>query len=208
MISNNIKNLVFDFGGVLVQLNLNRCISAFSALGFNDVEKHVGACSKDGFFQDFELGNISQQEFCDKIANLCSKPVTNEQIISAWNSFLDGVPDYLMNALIELRKHYRVILLSNTNEPHWIYSCREYFSHDGYSVDDHFEKIFLSYKMHKTKPDTAIFEQMCSEADLIPEETLFLDDSKANCMAAESLGINARHITPGEDWRVLFDMNN
>ena len=204
MIDRKIKNLVFDFGGVLVQLNMKRCVERFAALGFTDVEKYVNAYSKEGLFQELELGNVSVPEFCSEVAKHCSDGVSDSQILDAWNSFLNGVPAHLMNALIDLRKDYRVILLSNTNKPHWDFSCREYFSHDGRSVEDHFEKMFLSFEMHVTKPDAQIFEQMCAQADILPQETLFLDDAKANCAAAEKLGINTHLITAGEDWRNLF----
>ena len=106
---------------------------------------------------------------------------------------------------MELRGKYMVYLLSNTNSIHWDYVCNNAFNYRGFRVNDYFEETFLSFEMHLAKPDKAIFEKVLHEANLLPEETLFIDDSEANCKAAEELGIHAHHYHIGEDLSKIFE---
>ena len=98
-----------------------------------------------------------------------------------------------------------VYLLSNTNSIHWDYVCKNAFNYHGFRMDDYFEETFLSYEMHLAKPDKAIFEKMLNDANLLPEETLFIDDLQANCKAAEEVGIHAHHYHIGDDLSKIFE---
>ena len=200
-----IKNIIFDLGGVLIDLNFQRAIEAFSKVGFTDMAHEIQSFNREGLFMDLELGNISTTEFYKAIQQKASLPVALEQIADYWNLILLDIPDEKLELIRELRKHYTVHLLSNTNEPHWTFICRNYFEKGGYSVVDYFEKTFLSYQMHLTKPGKAIFEKVLSEANLLPEETLFIDDSEANCLAAQEVGIHTHHYHIGDDLKELFN---
>ena len=153
---------------------------------------------------DLELGNIRTEDFFKAIQKKANGALSLEQIADYWHLILLVIPQEKLDLIRELRKHYTVHLLSNTNEPHWEYICQTCFNKDGYTVNDYFEKIFLSYEMHLAKPDKAIFGQMLHEAQLVPEETLFIDDSEANCQAASELGIQVHHYLIGEDLRNIF----
>ena len=200
-----IKNIIFDLGGVLIDLNFQRSIEAFSKVGFTDMAHEIQSFNREGLFMDLELGNISTTEFYKTIQQKASLPVALEQIADYWNLILLEIPDEKLELIRELRKHYTVHLLSNTNEPHWTYICQNYFEKGGYSVGDYFEKTFLSYQMHLAKPDKAIFEKVLSDANLLPEETLFIDDSEANCMAAQEVGIHAHRYHFGDDLSKIFE---
>lgn len=199
-----IKNLIFDFGGVLIELDRQRCIRNFEQLGIQHTEHLLDLYRQADFFQAHETGRISNEEFRENLRSKADRALTDAQIDEAWNSFLGTIPTYKLDALLQLRQHYMVYLLSNTNELHWQWACKHAFPHKGFRVEDYFEQIFLSYEMGVSKPDTRIFQQVIDETGINPTETLFFDDSAANCQAAEKLGIRTHLTRPNEDWRELF----
>lgn len=199
-----IKNLIIDFGGVLIDLDRQRCLDNFSKLGMSDVESLLDIYHQQDFFQKYEKGLITTAEFRDVIRSKTEKPVTDAQIDDAWNSFLMNIPSYKLDLLLNLRKDYVVYLLSNTNELHWEWSCKHVFPYKTFRVEDYFEHIFLSYKMKMAKPDAGIFQKVLDETGIVPQETLFIDDSDANCRTAEALGISTYTPKAHEDWSHLF----
>lgn len=199
-----IKNLIIDFGGVLIDLNRQRCIENFKRLGLPDVEVVLDIYHQQDFFQKYEKGLITSAEFRDVIREKIGKPVTDAQIDDAWNSFLVSIPAAKLDLLLNLRKDYVVYLLSNTNEIHWQWSCQHAFPYKTFRVENYFEHIYLSYEMNMAKPDAEIFQKVLDDTGIIPAETLFIDDSAANCRAAEALGITTYTPIAGEDWSHLF----
>lgn len=199
-----IKNLIFDFGGVLINLNRQCCIDSFKALGLSHVENLIDPFAQQGIFMQLEKGLITLAEFRDQIREQIGKPVTDEQIDGAWNNFLVDLPTYKLEALLKLRERYLVYLLSNTNQIHWDWSREHVFPYKGFHEKDYFEEIFLSYEMNLAKPDVAIFEAVLEATGIQAKDTFFIDDSEANCKSAESLGISTYLCKPGEDWTILF----
>ena len=204
MLDGHIKNLLIDFGGVLIDLNRRRCLEHFRQLGMPDVEGLLNDYRQEGFFQLHEKGLISDADFRGRIRQAAGRPLTDEAIDEAWNSFLDGIPAYKLDFLLELRNRYNVCLLSNTNAIHWDYACAHDFARDGHRVEDYFDRIYLSYQMKMAKPDAEIFQAVLDDTRWTPEETLFIDDAEANCRAAQSLGIHTYTPQAHEDWRHLF----
>ena len=204
-----IKNLVIDFGGVIINLTRNRCIEAFESLGVANIrEQIVNNYQHKDLFMKIELGSITVAEFRDGIRHLTRQPLTDEQIDAAWIAMLDDVPDYKLDLLLDLRKRYNTMLLSNTNEIHWEWSDKTCFSYKGHHASDFFNHIYLSYRLHLLKPDAEIFEYVLQDADIRPEETLFIDDAVPNCRTAESLGFHTYTPQPREDWSHLFGIMN
>ena len=201
----NIKNLIFDFGGVLVDLNQSRCIKAFSDLGLN-VVPYLNSYLSQGIFLNMELGEISPKDFWEEVRILFHSPdLTDGQLTDAWNSMLETIPVERLEKLRELRKRYsKVFLLSNTNVLHWEKGKR-LFTVEGKTVNDYFDRIFLSCDLHLSKPDTKIFEKVLHKTGVLPEETFFIDDSPENCKAAESVGISTFCSRSGGDWLELFN---
>lgn len=200
-----IKNLLFDFGGVLVNLDRSRCLDHFRQLGVPHVETLLDVCHQQGVFLQHEKGLVSDAAFRDYLREQADNPtLTDGQLDDAWNSFLTDIPGYKLQALLELRSRYHVSLLSNTNGIHWQWSVERLFPYGNHRVNDYFEHIFLSYEMKLAKPDPAIFCEVLRCTGYVPEETLFLDDSAANCRAAEALGIRTYTPQAHEDWRSLF----
>ena len=136
-----IKNIIFDWGGVLIDLNLEGCISAFEQAGAVNVRNLLTGTNELGFFRDYECGNISTPEFRAAIRKYISQPLTDEEIDRMWNMELLTVPEEKLHLLAELSKSYRLFLLSNTNELHWEYGSRQAFCRNGKDYKTYFERI-------------------------------------------------------------------
>lgn len=199
-----IKNIIFDFGGVLINLDRQRCINNFKQIGLDNVEDLIDPYAQQGVFMKLEKGLITSATFRDVIREQIGDFVSDKRIDAAWNSFLVDLPTYKLDALLKLREHNLVYLLSNTNDIHWKWSCKNVFPYKGFNEKDYFEELFLSYQMELAKPDIKIFEAVLEKTGIEPRETFFIDDSEANCRTAELLGITTHLCKPGEDWTVLF----
>ena len=204
MKSKGIKNLLIDLGGVLINLDRQRCIEHFQKLGLQNVDALLDIKNQDGLLMQQEKGLITPAEFRDGVRKMIGKAVSDKQIDAAWNSFLVDIPDYKLDLLLKLRTKYVVYLLSNTNEIHWKYACHNLFPYRTFRVEDYFEKAYLSYEMHMVKPEADIFKAVIEDAGIEPQETLFIDDSEINCKAAQELGISTYTAKAGEDWSHLF----
>ena len=204
MRTKGIKNLLIDFGGVLIDLHRERCIDNFKKLGLENIDEYLNIYHQKGIFLEQEKGLITPAEFRNGIRELLGRVVSDEKIDAVWNSFLGEIPRYKLDLLLKLRERYVVYLLSNTNQIHWDWACKHTFPYRTFRVDDYFEKKYISYQMKMAKPDLEIFEAVLEDANILPEETLFIDDSLANCKAAESLGILTYTPAEGEDWGHLF----
>ncbi|PKP00542.1 MAG: HAD family phosphatase [Bacteroidetes bacterium HGW-Bacteroidetes-8] len=194
-----IKNIVFDLGGVLVGLNRGACEEAFRQIGFNDFGKILNEYVQGGFFLEYEKGEISTEEFIDIIRSYIDpqmrESVTNTQIVDAMGAFLEDIPGYKLDYLIELNKRYRLFMLSNTN-PIAIEIVRPLFLTRGIPIESYFEELFLSYQMKMAKPDDVIFENVIKSAGLDASQTLFVDDSPLNIETAKRLGFKTLLYSP------------
>lgn len=199
---NGVKNLIIDFGGVIINLTRNRCVEAFESFGVPNVRDCI-LNSKDLFMQ-IEQGTITSAQFRDGIRHLTKQQLTDEQIDAAWIAMLDDIPVYKLDLLMKLRSQYNTMLLSNTNEIHWQWAEKNSFTYQGHKAEDFFNKIYLSYELKMLKPNADIFEYVLNDACIDPAETLFIDDAIPNCRTAESLGVRSYTPQPREDWSHLF----
>ena len=197
---NTIKNIIFDLVGVLVGLDKQRCVEAFWAIGGRNIAFYVDEQRTEDLFYDTEVGRMGEEAFCDEVRRLTASTADNDQIVWAWNQLLTTIDDQKKVRLLDLSTRYRLFLLSNTNEMHWRFCRDKLFPYNGKGAEDYFEGIFLSYEMHLIKPSKEIFQQVLDEALLVPEETLLIDDTAANCESASKLGIQTLHETTGRDW--------
>ena len=200
----NITTLIFDFGGVLINLDINQCIFNFKQLGLNNFEQYLGNFAQSGFFMKLEKGQISAEEFRNEIRKLSSNPLTDTQINEAWCSFLIDIPTVKLNMLLELRKKFRVILLSNTNIIHFPDSEKKLFLKTGKNMSDYFDKCYLSYEMKMAKPDKKIFENILASENVEANECLLLDDGLKNTEQAQKLGMQTYLVSEHEDLSFLL----
>ena len=203
-IKNIIKNIIFDWGGVLIDVTLDRFLAECKAAGISFEDKEITKTHKTGFFLEYELGNISDDDARNELRRRAGKDISDAEIDRIWNTMIDSIPEEKLELLCRLKDKYNLYILSNTNAIHWDNVAPEVFSYKGLGIDDFFKRVFLSHEMHLAKPDTAIYQKALSEAGIKAEETMFIDDSKVNCDAAQSVGINAVHYIPGEDLSLIF----
>lgn len=201
----NYKNIIFDLGNVLVKLDEAATMRAFEALGWPKKD-HIREYAEGlKLFQAMGVGLMSNQQFFDAFRATTHSNVTDQQITEATNAMLLYIPEEKKSKLLQLRKEgHRVFLLSNTIDLHWQYCKKNLFPMDHYSVDDYFEKAFLSQEMHMKKPDDEIFQQVINDATIDPNDTLFIDDLEVNCEAAERNGIHSFQNKDFDDWMKLF----
>ncbi len=200
----NIKNLVFDLGGVIMDLKRERCVEALEALGMKDAESMLGLYKQTGPFLELEEGKLSPAEFRDAMREKIDGDVTDGQLDNALNKFLVGIPLERLRALKKLRGKYKVFMLSNTNPIMFDSKIKECFRADGLEVDDYFDGLCLSYKAKCSKPDSRIYLNMVDKFGINPEETLFFDDSQKNLDAAEKIGFKTYLVEPGTEFIEAF----
>ena len=202
---NHITTLIFDFGGVLIDLDLERCIQGFKDLGVKDFGNNLNNYGQKGFFLEFEKGHLSIEQFRDEIRKQAQIPLTDTEIDEAWCLFLCDVPDRKMEILLELKNKFRLLLLSNTNPLHINKPAKNEFARFGLDIRDVFDKCYLSYEMGMAKPDAEIFQAMLADAGVTPEECLFLDDGFKNIEQAAKLGIQTYLVEANEDLGFLTE---
>ncbi len=208
--SKKIRNLLIDFGVVLIDLDRTRCLHAFEELGIQGMDALLNSTHQEGFLNEFERGVISPSEFCEKVRSQlkgAQPDISDRKILAAWNSFLVGIPSYKLELLLRLRKDYRLLLLSNTNQVHWQWSCTNVFSYQGHQVQDFFHDIYLSFELHVEKPRKEIFEWVLEDSGILPEETLFIDDSDLNCKVGQAMGFHTYTPVSHEDWNQALQLN-
>lgn len=199
--------LLFDFGGVLVDLDRSRAERAFDRLGF-DIRPFLGTYRQAGVFSLMERGEIGIPQFCNEIRSLARNPrLSDADIIAAWEAYLTQVPAERLEMLLKIRRHYSVSVLSNTNEIHWRQARDCFFNYKGLTVDDFFDHQFLSYKMGLEKPAPALYAQVAQAMQVPPSEILFFDDSEVNCEAARQCGFHSLLAPAQSGWFHYFDEN-
>ena len=193
----NIKNIIFDYGNVIFDIDFKIAQASFKKLGITDIENFFAHKAHNQLFDDFETGAISPAEFREGIRKAANKPeLTDAQIDEAWNSLLIGTIQENHDVLLKVKDQYRTFLLSNNNEIHydWIINyLKTTFNLNNY--DTYFEKAYFSQHMKLRKPNTNIFEQVLKDNHLNPAETLFIDDSPQHIEGAKKVGLNTLLMT-------------
>lgn len=202
-----IQNIIFDLGGVVIDLDRQRAADSLQALGVADADQRLGQYVQKPPFLELETGRITAGEFFDELRHICavSRPgsaVTDRQLADAFNAFLVDLPVRRLARLRELRMAgYRIFALSNTNPVMYDSWIADRFRQEGGNICDYFDGIVTSFQELTCKPDPAIFQTLLRRYGLQGAQTLMLDDSEANCRAAAECGIHALRIgyTPADD---------
>ncbi|HLK28259.1 MAG TPA: HAD family phosphatase [Puia sp.] len=201
-----IKNIIFDLGGVLINLDNKLTERAFVDLGVKDFSKYFGHGFAASFFKEYEIGKISDEEFISELKTLGNLDVPDSLIIKAWDALLLDFPKERIELLKKLRNKYRIFLFSNTNALHMI-TVRKIFA-DTFpndTLDEHFERAYYSNVLGMRKPDVASYLHITNENNLIPSQTLFVDDAFINIKGANAAGLKGYFVEPGKsildaDW--------
>ena len=195
----NVKNIIFDLGGVIMEIDVKQTLNAFSDLGLKNIHEMFGHGFAASFFSDHESGKISDEVFLEEIKKLLTGEISDEAVITAWNALLLCFPPDRIALLRELKSRYRLFLFSNTNAIHQkkfreIYQAS--FPGEG-TLEDLFEKAYYSHSLGHRKPDLSGFELIVTENGLDPKKTLFVDDAFINAEGAIKAGLKAIYLPPG-----------
>lgn len=202
---NRYKNIIFDLGGVILNIDYDLSVQAFRKLGLDNFQEHFSQAQQKHLFDQYEKGLISSDEFRTELLKHFNDSVSTADIDNAWNALLLDLPEERLNVLRAAKSTHRTFLLSNTNEIH-INEFNRYLNRT-FGLNDltsFFEKAYLSYEIGMRKPDREIFQFVLDQNGLLPEETLFIDDSKQHIDSAQTLGINTYWLTNGKTIVDLF----
>jgi len=203
----NIKAIIFDLGGVILDISVDKTRRAFEQLGVEEFEKMYSLKDANHLFQKLEEGKINDQEFYDEFRKSSGKKIRDDEIKSSWNSLLLQFRTGTLVALEALKKKYKLFLLSNTNLIHHHAFNKIFETQVGKgSLDSYFDRAYFSYQIGYRKPEPEAYEYVLKENNLSAIETLFIDDSLQNCDAAQKLGMQVIQLIEGmrvEELRML-----
>lgn len=192
-----INNIIFDLGGVILNINYELTAMAFKQLGITNFDKLYSQAQQNHLFDHLEKGIISNHDFRSELRKVANLEISDEEIDTAWNAMLLDLPKERIDILNAAKKNYRTFLLSNTNDIHYkAYEKDLYQSHGIKSLASLFEKQYLSHQIHFRKPDAEAFEFVLKDAHIKADETLFIDDSIQHINGAKKLGIHTFFMEP------------
>jgi len=194
----NIKNIIFDLGGVIVDLDTSKTIGAFSELS-GLPEGDIWKMAEESIFQQYEKGEIESETFREGLRQLLNINSNDNIIDKAWNAMIGNTPIHRLEWMSSLQQQFRVFILSNTNHIHINYVHDTLNTNYGIeNFTNHVEKVYYSQLIGLRKPDKEIFEFVIDQNNLEPQSTLFLDDNSDNIKGAESIGIQTAQVAHPE----------
>lgn len=204
MIQSNIDAIIFDFGGVLINLDYQLTIDAFKSLGVENFDELYSQATQENLFDDIETGTINSDEFVAGLLSYLPHGSTEKDVVAAWNAMILDVPIASVELLQSLKGKYKVFLLSNTNVIHLPHALQQWNKTSSIALEECFDHVYLSYIMGMRKPDREIFDTVCQIEDLNPANTLFIDDSIQHIEGAKQFGLQTHHLESGQSLTELF----
>jgi putative hydrolase of the HAD superfamily len=201
----NIRNIIFDLGGVLLNIDHQNTINAFQKLGVKDFSQVFSKTTQNTLMQDFERGALTEALFRKHLTDRIGSEIDHTLIDLAWNAMLLDFPESRFRLLLKLKSQYQLYLLSNTNSIH--YSAFQELICKTYPIqllDDLFNKAYYSHLIGMRKPDAEIFQFVLQDQAILPEETLFIDDSPQHIDAAKLLNIQTHHLLDNEEVSIIL----
>jgi len=193
----NISTIIFDLGGVIMDIDVKQTLHAFSGLGIKNIHEYFGHGFAASFFSDHEAGRLSDEDFLKEIKKLLTREVSDESVIDAWNALLLRFPPERVELLRSLKSKYRLFLFSNTNAIHYDKFSEIFRRAFGSNLEDLFEKAYYSHSLGHRKPDRTGFDLIIQENGLDPKQTLFVDDALINVEGAIKAGLKGLYLPPG-----------
>ena len=199
-----IKAIIFDMGGVLVDLDIEDCKKVFKeTLGYNDIDQIIDACHQKGIYGDLEEGTLSAEEFRSIVLAGSRPGSVPEMVDEAMSHILVGIQPYKVQMLKKLAQEYDLYMLSNNNAICLPYS-RAMFADAGIPLEDIFKKCFFSFEMKALKPSAAFYKEVVEQIGMPAEEMFFIDDSQRNVDGSIAAGLPAVYYEPGTDLEALI----
>lgn len=201
----NIKNIVFDLGNVLLNLDFEASIRAFQKLGLDSDVVNRQQAYADPVFYELETGRTTPEEFRKQVRRILNNPAaSDQQIDDAWCAMIRDVPGKRVELVKKLAKNFNVYLFSNTNAIHISRLHGEFREMYGIEFPSLFEKDFYSHELHERKPDLASYTKVIQLSGIIPQETLFVDDLEKNISGAEKAGLRTFWLKEGLEVAEVF----
>lgn len=198
------ETIIFDLGGVLIDIDYQATAHAFHDLGVEDFNIHYSQFQQNSVFDAFEKGEISGQHFINKLLKVVPKGITPNQIVRAWNAMLGNFPLKKIELLKRVGQTHKTILLSNTNDIHMPIVYKNWSKVSASPFHKTFDQVYLSFEIGKRKPDIDTFQWVLQENNLNPENTLFIDDSPQHIEGAKSVGLNTHFYQNEAGFYALF----
>ena len=191
--------IIFDLGGVVINLDYYKTTRAFEALGLENFGEMYSQAAQTGLFDDFEKGKSSVPYFLNKLINFLPTCTTANQVVEAWNAMILDFPIENLQLIERLKLSHKTFLLSNTNEIH-IQKVHQHLQlvSPHKTLHPYFEKVYFSSDIGMRKPDAEIFEFVLNENKLDPAKTLFIDDTEQHILGAQKVGIQTYHLGKNE----------
>lgn len=197
MVTAGIKNIIFDLGGVIINIKFQRALDAFQQLSKSGKVLEFTQQQQSALFDAYETGQISDAEFRAGLRKHYELEASDEEIDAAWNALLLDIPAERIELLRALGQKYRLFLLSNTNAIHWVKFTQIVADNFNIpSLDSLFEKTYYSHLIGQRKPDAIVFEQILTQHNLLAAETLFVDDSIQHIEGAKTVGLRTLFLAP------------
>ena len=194
----NITTIIFDLGGVVLDIDYHLTQKAFEDLGLTNFQDHFTQAAQSGIFDDYEIGAISSAHFINKVLEFMPEGTNPNKVVHAWNAMIKEIPAENLTLLKQLREKYQVIALSNTNELHIEYFEGKLRKHGkDLHMTDYFDFAHYSSQLGMRKPNPETFQHVCDLHKLDKTKTLFIDDTIRHINGAEECGLNTFHFTDG-----------
>ena len=194
MEKNSFDAIIFDLGGVIINLDYQLTIDAFKNLGLANFDEMYTQAKQSNLFDDFETGKISSQHFINSLLPYLPSGVSANKLVHAWNAMILDFPKERLDLLDKLKSNYRIFLLSNTNDIHLQAVKRSLANTTDRKLESYFEKVYLSHEVKLRKPNKEIFELVCKEQNLEPSRTLFIDDTIGHIDGSIKIGLKGIHL--------------
>ncbi len=202
----NIKNIIFDLGNVLLNLDFDASIKAFHELGLDKKVLDNQQAYSDPVFYDLEVGNIPPEEFRKRVRKVLNNPeATDQQIDDAWYAMILDIPAHRVKLLQELGKNFNIYLFSNTNNIHISRLHKAFLEQHGIEFPALFVKDYYSHEINARKPDLESYQKVIQLAGINPEETLFVDDLEKNISGAQKAGLKTYWLKNGTELTDVFN---
>jgi glucose-1-phosphatase len=200
-----IKNIVFDLGNVLLNLDFEASIKAFRKLGLNDEVVDSQQAYADPVFYDLEVGRITPEKFRARVRQILNNPdATDQDIDDAWSAMILDIPAHRVEVVQKLKKKFSIYLFSNTNSIHISRLHAQFKIDHGIEFSSLFHKDYYSHELNERKPELSSYRKMMAQAGIIPEETLFIDDLEKNIKGAQMAGMRTHWLINGNEINDLF----
>ncbi len=203
--ADSFENIIFDLGGVILNIDYQLTENAFKSLGLTDFSSMYTQAAQSGLFDNYEKGLCSTPYFINSLLDFLPPNTSANKVVAAWNAMILDFPIANLDLLLELKTKHRIFLLSNTNDIHLQAVNRSLKSVTSENnLDSFFEKTYYSFEMGMRKPDAEIFNKVCNENQLDKSKTLFIDDTERHILGAQTVGLNTHFLKPGTTIHQLF----